>query len=377
MKKSSKKTKKQDLKKWVALPLERYLAQADELVTHSINSVNTKIKGGGGVRIIPNYDVDMPYACVRFGRQQVSLDYSQGAQSSVPTEQLDAIRIQDFNRYQAIPEEEKTKIQEIQSQVLPLLEKNMVNVPYSVNPRMRQIMLENGDGGYVSLSPLHSSGFSERLHQVMEEKLLEISADCQNGSGYPAFFDEVVFKVGGDKPQNVGRMHLIGAMQKAYRFPVPVESDKGLRSLIRLYHRGVSTKPPAEMLLAYGQFLNLLRRKDAHHDQSLQRNENRMNRQFKHIAGMVRVVLSRGNLAHKKMKPYVPSILDDFCDASLSKVQKGLMNPSLRDNQWKSEFADEIVYHIAFSTDNNKSLLVGVSGLSAESLKKQIEEVLS
>ena len=374
MKKMSKKYAESSAKPWKSLPIGAYVTQCAQLVTHSIKGVNTNA-AGGGVRIIPETDTDLPYACVRFGREQVALDYIKNATqpfaSSIATEQMEAVQFNDFNRFSGTDADECA---ELWKNVIPSLSKPHVSAGTKISPRVRQILVDD-HGVDISLTPLHSSGFSARLHRLTDEALKDISSDIQNGTVYHSFFDEVTIKVGGDKAQNAGRIHLVAAMQRAYRFAVPADADPNIRAVVSLHHRGVSTLPSVAMLEEYEQFLSKLRKHDEQRGLSLQRTDRRMDKEYSLIASMVRVILSRGDEAHNLMAPYVGTVIEDYASPNLPPVQRGLLNPVLRDDSWKRAFAKELAQRIAGArTKNGRTLIVGISGRSAEFLQKHILE---
>lgn len=372
MEKPVKKPKAPVLKPWKSLSLEAYRTQCGQLATHSFKGVNTNADGGG-VRVIPSLDVDMPYASVRFGRESVPLDYTKGATTSVATEQIDAVRLNDFHRFSGVPVEECAELLE---QVLPLLENHQVIAGGSISPRLRQILVDDGQGGDVCLTPLPSGGLSDRLSRLFDGTLKNLAADHDNGSSCRTFFDEVIVKIGGDKTQNAGRVHLIGAMQRGYRFGVPAEADPDLRQAFALYHRGVSLRPPRDLLENYGRFLRGLQAQDKKQGLSLQRTDSRLDRESDHMAGIVRVILNRGNEAHAQIAPYVGTVLESFASPDLPLVQQGLLDPAQRDEDWKTAIAKDLAHQIAATKDQNKTLIVGISGRTAESLQSAIQEVL-
>lgn len=359
-------------KPWKPLSPARYRAQADQLVTHSIKGVNTNA-AGGGVRVVSQWDREMPYACVRFGREQVALDYTSGATSSDPTEQIDAIRLDDCLRYSGIDENDRRFIQH---EILPLLAAPFIDAGSHVSPRVRQILVEDGQGADLCLTPLSSGGFSARLHRLTESALESIALDQDNGSALRAFFDEAVIKVGGDKAQNAGRIHLVWAMQKAYRPGVP-DQDPGLREAMGLHYRGVYTIPPIPLLEDYARFLDTLRTRDHRKDLPLQRTEPRMQEEAHHMQRLVSAILKRGDEARAKIRPHVESgVLETIASMELPLAQQGLLDPDLRTSAWREALARYLAQAIASAKLPDGQWIVGISGRSAVSLEPLILEAL-
>lgn len=365
-------------KTWKSFPLDNYRVQADQLVTHSTKGVNTNA-AGGGIRVIPGNESLMPYACARFGREPIALDYTKNSTqpfpASVVTEQLDAVRTGNYESFTDVVSSECT---EIQQSILPLLNQHHDASGSRVSPRLRQILLRDDQRGDVCLTPIHSGGFSARLHHLMQDALDILAESVPNGDQDFSFFDDVVIKIGGDKAQNAGRIRLIGAMQKAYRFAIP-QAEQGLNRLIALHHRGVSLSIPQRFLEAYGKYLRGLHERDEKQDyDAMRRTHDRMNRELQHIAGMIKTILRRGDAAHERITPHVGTVLETVASPDLPLVQQGLLNPEMRQSQaWRTVFAAEMAHQIAGAKKRDgETLIVGITERSGESLQKHIMEVL-
>ncbi|WP_215842090.1 hypothetical protein HHS34_005345 [Acidithiobacillus montserratensis] len=359
-------------KPWKSYGVDAYLTQAACLATHTTKSVNTNA-AGDGVRVQVEKNTEMPYVCVRFGRDPVDLDYTNGATASPVTEQIDAVLKADFHQFSNV---DQTECAVIQEQVLPLLQNSSSTGPsISISPRLRQILVDDGNGSDISLTPLHSGGLSRRLQVILDRELAGIAAEA--GQGTRAFFDDVVMKVGGDKGQNAGRVHLIGAMQKAYRFAVPVDNkDPGIRKAFFIWNRGVPFWIPRVLLEGYVNFLFTLKKSDDRKKQSLQRTKSRMGEEFIHMEAIVNSVLSRADRYAEQVRPYVGSILDGFASPDLPLLQRGLLDRNLRTDAWKDVFASKLAQSIASAKTKEDKLVVGISGRSADSLRSYILEVL-
>lgn len=381
MKQTLKKTKAPAPKPWKGLPLSAYRAQCDDLVTHSIKGVNTNATGGG-IRVVPLPDPDMPYASVRFGRESVALDYTKNATqpfaASTATEQLDAVRLGKFDRFSGVTPEECADLRE---QVLPVLEQPHIAADSYVSPRVRQILLDDGQGGDVCLTPLPSGGFSARLHRLVQEARDGWSTHEKIGSSHRSFLDEVAIKVGGDKAQNAGRIHLIGAMQQTYCPSVPADADgdsRDLRTAFALYYRGVSLRLPHALLKDYARFLVGLRQRDERHGASeMRRTTTRLDRESTHMAAMARIICERGDRAHAQIAPYVANgVLPGHASPDLPLIQQGLLDPARRNNDWKTALAQDLAHQIVSAKTRDETLIVGLAGQSIESLQDTIKEVL-
>ncbi|WP_436395142.1 hypothetical protein ACSDBR_10590 [Acidithiobacillus ferriphilus] len=158
---------------------------------------------------------------------------------------------------------------------------------------------------------------------------------------------------------------------------VPAETDPDIREVISFYHRGVSIAPPTFLLKEYGNFLDGLRKLDGKEGLSLQQTERDMDREYEFIANMVRIVLSRGDNAHSLVSSHVGTVLEGYASPNLPMVQQGLLNPALRNDQWKLAFARDLSQRIAAAKTRDGTLIVGISGRSSEILQGHIMEALS
>jgi hypothetical protein len=369
-------------KPWIKISVERYQAQAQALVTHSFKGVNTNISPGGGVRVIPKFDDQFPYACAQHARAPVGLTYASNATESKSTEQICAI-FEDgvstgVSQYDSVPLADSQIIRE---KVLPILLQQAVDAPDFVNPRLRQILVDDGAGGDLCLTPLPSGGMSFRIKRLIESILERRTQVTANGASAPLNVDFVVVKVGGDKLQNAGRATLVGAMQRAYRFYVPAGTDDSMRRAFAIHFRGISITPSRKLVQAYGRWLSGLRAADALRDRKgaskIMRSVPRVEDESVFITAIVNEVLGRGDRARDLLLPYLGKGLATLTHDSVQPTLRGLIDPGLRDEAWKSRFAMEFAREIADVTGRDEVRLAGISGRSARSLETYILEALS
>lgn len=369
----NKEAAKNKQKKWKSFTLEDYQNQAKNLTTHTTKSVNSNASNGG-VRCISKNNINIPYACVKFSREQIELDYTNGANQSAISEQILAVKNNNLDSFTDIIEEECTQIKEY---IVPLLEKNYDKNYSSVSPRLRQIILNDKKFGDICLTPIHSSGYSKRINQLIGKSLDEIAAPLVSGSKEYAFFDDVAVKVGGDKQQNVGRFSLVIEMQKAYRFPIP-RTDRNLNTAMYLHNQGVSLAIPKQILENYGKFLKFLHYQDnKKSNEEMKRTDERLEKEYKIISHIINVILNRGDKAYKKISPYVGTVFETIACVELPLIQQGILDHNLRNSlEWKLEFAKELSYKIAQSEYSDNTLIVGISFNKSESLQKHILEII-
>ena len=364
------------LKPWTPLPLWAYVQQTHELVTHSIKGVNTNATPCG-IRVISQRRADFPYACVRFGEQLVEVDYIKNSTSpfaaSVATEQITAALKPEQSNFVGAPSEE---IAMIRSNIAPLLKQPEVNAPNLVSPRAKQILFSDGNDGDISLTPLHSGGFSERLHGLVEGAL-NSRAQKAIATGLSAIsqrFDTVVIKVGGDKLQNAGRARLVGAMQRAYLFSVPQETNQKLRRAFAVYHKGVSLRPSDMAIRAYGEWLLDERKEDG----VLHRTLKGMNAERNIVQRMAEDVLDRARKGTELTAALVDSgELPGLVSPALPLSIRGALDSAQRSDAWRDVFSTEVASQIISATTRDRQSLAGLSGSNESALSTYIKEMLA
>ncbi|OIQ88354.1 hypothetical protein GALL_297520 [mine drainage metagenome] len=363
-------------KPWRAFSQADYVERAAALVTHTFKGVNTNIKPGGGVRTKAEFDSQFPYACTRFASESVPLTYASNATESVLTEQVCAV-LEDgvsagLAQFEAVPPEEVAWLRE---RITPMLHEPATVAPASVNMRLRQILLDDGRGGDICISPLPSGGMSWRIQRLLEHILQRRAQHLPAKARRPLGVDFVYVKVGGDKAQNAGRIQLIGAMQQAYRFSVPQGTTVALRAAFAFHHRGVSLAPSPQLVRESGRWLQALRQADSA-GSVLSRSGPRMEREADIVHQIVDNILQRGERARVAIEPFVGTVFAALCAESLPEVVRGVIDLSRRDAAWRDAFAETVAQGIAAVKDNDGMRLAGISGASASSLKAYIAEAL-
>lgn len=373
--KAKKKPDAKKLKTWKPLTYGAYVQQTHELVTHSIKGVNTNA-APCGVRSIPQPRANFPYACVRFANQPVELDYIKNSTSpfaaSVATDQITAALKPEQSDFIDVPAEE---VELIRARVAPLLQQPETNAPELVSPRAKQILFSDGNGGDISLTPLHSGGLSARLHGLVDVALNARAqrAIASNAPSIGCQFETVMIKVGGDKLQNAGRARLVGAMQKAYLFSVPHEITPTLRRAFAVYYKGVSLRPADGAVRQYGTWLLGERTKDG----VLQRSLTGMKSEREIVQRMANDILDRAKRGADLIAPLVKSgELPGLISPTLPLFMRGAIDMAQRSNAWVDEFSNEVAAQIIGATTRDGQSLAGLSGNNASILSNYIKENL-
>lgn len=356
-------------RKWSSFPLDTYRSDANDLVTHSFKAVNTNANGGG-VRCDRQPRPDLPYVCARHDVDSIVLDYSAGATASVVANQIGAVLGDGLTVYESIPEEERKQIFE---EIAPILRKPRAINGDSINMRMPQIIVDDGSGGDLCLTPLPCGGLSLLLHQSAKSALQRHAERVFNSThqSAPSGLTEVGLKIGGDKLQNAGRLPLVSAMQRAFLFSVPSGASPGLRQAYAIHHRGISLRPATADLRAYGDWLQEVHEKNEKSTQDLRQSE------MTHLQRMVDSLLARADVARAKLLPFVETgALGEIASPSLPIAVRGLLDPLLRNSNWRFAFAETLAQLISQAKDQEQRSLVGLSGRAAQSLIPLIEATL-
>jgi hypothetical protein len=377
-----KKQEAKKLKSWKPLAQSSYEQQAHRMVTHSTKGVNTNAKPCG-IRVIPKPRADFPYACVRFGNEQVDLDYMDNATNSVATEQIvDALKPTQTNFVDVSSDE----VEFIRSAIAPILQQEEVSAHELVSPRVKQIFFSDGNGGDISLTPLHSGGFSARLH-VLADAALNARAQKAIVAGadhIPRRFDAVTIKVGGEKPWNAGRTRLVGAMQRAYLFDVPAETEPALRKAFAIYHKGISLRPLSSDIERYGLWLKSKRKTNASGGTEasikvsvIHRTQRNMNEECEIVQSMAEYVLTRAQKATDLVAPLVESgDLPGLVSSILSLSIRGVLDANQRNDDWRNACSKEIASLIIGAKTRDGESLAGLSGWNESALSDYIKEML-
>jgi len=373
MKTSKKKGSKRKEPEWRSFDPNSYVERAKHLVSHGCKGVNSN-NHGGGVRVVPQFDPYFPYACTKFAREPVPLTYAHNATDAKQAEQICAALGDGVNLklQEAAPQDELRKVREMVQKTLNTQE---ADVPESVGVRLRQILVDDGKGGDVVLSPLPSPGMSWRLAHKIDAVLQRRVASLGKKDGWHCLgFDYVSLPVGGENPQNVGRAALIQEMRRAYRFRTPGSNEELRKAFVR-YHQGVSMVPSLKLVSAYGEWLS------NHRDErGLTRNTQTLrSKEYRMIKAIVTEILRRGDKARDMVDPWInPRFgpLRERTSPDLLLAVRGVIDPALRNEEWRLQFASRLAEAIATRESRDGVRLAGISRASTSSLEQYILEAM-
>lgn len=132
---------------------------------------------------------------------------------------------------------------------------------HRVCPRMRQLMLPDGAGGYRVISPLASAGLSEAINERLKARaaIRQAHAEIKKQSPKTKIEGELrremrvpSFLIGGSNAQNVGgRVH-------AFRRPLVLdnlpETSPSLRHAFSVIHKGLDLRLPRAVVIEYARW---------------------------------------------------------------------------------------------------------------------------
>ena len=360
--------KKSPAKSWTPIAYDVYIRKARELSTHSIKGVNSNAQGGG-LRVQGQRNLDMPYACVRFTPSAVALDYIKGGAGSSPvTEQILAVAQDRLDLYK---DPDADDVRFVREDVLPILLEPGSDVQDVVSIRLKQLLVEREDGKTISISPIPSSGFSHRLHELVQREAQRLVDAVEPGTSMPAWFDQVSMKYGGDKMQNVGRMMLMGSMQRAFKFGFPERVDLSVSRAFRLHYKGISMLPPVSLLREYDDWLSQLRKAGGG---VIERTMERMDKERAYIHRMLNIVQSRARAARQHLEGFVPGMLPSLLSPQLPLSMRGLVDETLRDDTWHRIFARDFTQRLVNAKGRNRDNVLLISSDSASELEPYVLE---
>lgn len=222
-------------KVWKPLTPQAVRMRLSTAVHFSSKPVNTNARASG-VRIAGDAQLNVPLVSfITTALNRRTVDYQDGAVAGSMLSQCAAVVEGTVEAdYKDTPAEQ---IALIQGLATTLDEKAEVGTG-TIDARLRQVLFPDASSptGYVALTPLHSSVFSAHLR-----KTLQAETDRRAAQGDRARRSQTLIMVGGSKAQNVGRIGLVGAMQRALVFDAPRENPQ-LRAAYALFHKGVPVR---------------------------------------------------------------------------------------------------------------------------------------
>lgn len=320
------------LKLWKALTADVVRARLATSVHFSSKPVNTNAHASG-VRLGSEEAIGLPLiGLVSTATNRRVVDYQDGAVAGALLSQCaSVVEGTVADNYKDVPAEQLVLVRDQAT----ILDQRAELGTHTIDPRLRQVLFPMGaQSGYVSLTPLHSSVFSAHLRARLQAEI-QRRADA----GDPMRRTSTQILVGGSKAQNVGRIALVGSMQRALVFGAPQERPE-LRAAYALFHKGVrinslvNRKTLAE--------LAVWRESNRTGDGVLQSTSDLREQERQIIMRIGREAIVSLDKQREIVAPYVDE-LGGWASDELDEFERSLLDESVRSRTWAFEFAQRLL----------------------------------
>jgi hypothetical protein len=349
--KEPKAKKAPERKAWKSFGLETYQQVMHGLVHFSAKTTNSNTPACG-IRLGADKKVSLSYLAVST-LDSVPVDYTStgtnGINATVVAQIAAAIEGNAFELFEGIPPGEVEEIRMLSDEILV--------TPFEIGigtlgMRLRQVIVQDTQGNDLVITPLQSAGFSGVL-----DSRIRFKQDA-NKEERKRYWQRGFLGVGGSNPQNVGRY--VRAMNRPLFFAAPAE-NRDTRAAYAIYHRGVSLKPPHELLVDY----ILWRKKILSTTGGLMPSDAALReKEANFIREIVQIIAARAKAAHQQLK-YAAELLpgENLLADDMDGLMRGLLIPSVRTTDWKREFAQrlhrEIIDAKVYVTEKWQTIGVG------------------
>lgn len=319
-------------KAWKLLSPEAVRARLATGVHFSSKPINTNALAAG-VRVASDTKLALPLiGLVTTELNRRVVDYQDGAVAGSMLSQCASVVEGTVDTdYKDVPPEQVALVREH----APVLDQYAEVATGTIDARLRQVLFPANTGtGYLALTPLHSSVFSAHLRKTLQAEI-----EKRSDAGDPYRRAQTLVMVGGSKAQNVGRIGLVGAMQRPLIFGAPRENH-GLRAAYALFYKGVriSTLVRRETLADLAAWRESNRIADGRIESSTSiRLEERA--LLSRIAKEAMVTLEERRAI---VAPYVEE-LGGWVNAELDEFARSLLDMDARSRHWPREFAGRLL----------------------------------
>lgn len=237
----------------------------------------------------------------------------------------------------------------------------------TVGMRLRQVIVQDALGNDLAITPLQSAGFSSAL-----DDRLRLRQDA-NKDNRKRYWSRGFLGIGGSNPQNVGRY--VRAMNRPLFFTAPGE-NKDTRAAYAIHHRGVSLKPPHELLVGYARWRKQML---AVTGGVMPSNVASREKEADFVREIVRAIAARALEARQQLEdseeqlPGENLLADDMND-----LMRGLLISTERTTEWLREFAQRLHREIIDTKVyvNGEWQTMGIGEYESERWVSIIEEAL-
>lgn len=333
----------------------------------SSRSVNTNA-APVGIRIASEKKLELPVVSVcTLGADIVPVDYVSGAAQAGTLKQIVSVLsgVQDV-LYEGIQDGQVAMILGLREN----MQISAINGGEVVDPRLRQILVPGAKAAWVALTPLQSNGLS---HVIATRLRAEAAASVDTLSGRNTIFRaNAVFGIGGSNFQNVGRH--ARDMQRPLVFMGPTE-DKAVRTAYAIHFSGHlrdGRLAPKKETLAFALWRHGLTQGNA---RAMPTSMAIRQLETDHIHAIAAAAIAAANGANALLMSHRAS-LDALTSTDLDPFLRALIDPSLRDRNFKKSFAQKLIRSIErfeFKVGSGTHVVGGDGDLA--SLISVVEEV--
>lgn len=176
---------------------------------------------------------ELPYiALTALGASLEDLDYTSGGAAAIPKPRQVKDYVSKTNSgvdytEDSIPEEDKERL-DSHGDFVKTISSYKANIPQTLPPLLKQIIVKDSEKGDVVLSPLGALGLTSRIIKALDEELerrREMEVDEKRRKLIRPFWKSASNNLGGEKPQNIGLICAVKGGPRvagfAWHFPSP------------------------------------------------------------------------------------------------------------------------------------------------------------
>lgn len=349
------KNKPEKKKSWKPFSPKIYGETIAGLIHFSAKTVNSNTPAYG-VRLGTEDRLDLPYVAVgTMNAASVPADYDKNAGAiATVVAQVSAVIEGRLDEFESVPQADVAAIHAAR----PLLQTRFELPSSRVGMRLRQVIVQDEDGTDVALTPLQCAGFSAALEKRIDEELNSQPMD-ERRSRPRGHLD-----TGGANPQNVGRY--VRSMTRPLWFDAPKENME-IRKAIATHFRGVDLRVPAPIISDYNDWRQAQLRA---HQGIMPADLDTRTKEVEFLRRMVGAVLDRAAKASTLLDRHLDCLPSGVkTPETMDSVMRGLLDTSLRNNQWERDFAKKMFLEIIDSKVRINGALHGLEIGERESVR--------
>ncbi len=357
----------------------------DHALTQSVHvsfkTTNSNIPAGG-IRLSRSQALDLPYVSARTllaDGVDIPVDYQ--ANSGPMATIFKAIKVVTILP-ETLEDGQQQQIDQIKAKLAALADVGFKAGTEQVNIRMRQILVPDPimqPKPYISLSPITATGLCYLINQAVDannEALKAVPVALKADYAFKRLFTAHV-GIGGSNPQNVGSW--VRDMQRPLLMSAP-KYQNDLRAALRIFYKGFEWFLPYKLMLEYQDVVtaSLKNAQRKGHDPDIKDNILKLRQREKiMVKRLLSYVLKQ---AHEQQQILIthqsklPSTNDQpqesaWLSNGVGLVQRGLIDPEYRHDEWKKEFAKQLAkYIVGYTKKTDQGERVRMLGMESEAI---------